>query len=125
MGNILMHTSIPPPDAIGIRIVRFPGFNPFDCFHFPLPIANIFNINRIGHKAVPFILLTAPSANMMGAGHNARFDGFRHPNFIYKPADLCGDFQQISIIHAEPFCIFRVDPDRVSMGNFSQPFSIG
>ena len=76
-------------------------------------------------KRFPFILLSAPTTNMMRTGHYPWLDGFRHPNFVYEPADFCGDFEQVSIIHTETFCIFGMNPNGISMGNFCEPFCIG
>ena len=96
-GEVLVDTSIAPPDTLGVRIGRFVRFDTRELAHLPLSFANFFQIDPRARHALDMIFFIQPPApHMVRAGDHTRRKTFGDPGVQDEETDFSVNFQQIA-----------------------------
>ena len=61
---------------------------------------------------------------MVRAGNHSRPDPFRNPYSIYKISDFRAYFEELSGLYAQTGGIERVQPERIFVRDFVEPFGV-
>ena len=125
MGDILVHTSIPPPYSIGIWVLGFPRRYSRNGPHLLLASSDVLYLHLIAQELVALILRTSPASNVMRAPDYARLDSLSDPDLVYEPTYFSLNLEQITFRDSEFVSIIGMNPDWIAMSNLDQPLSIG
>ena len=121
-GQVLMNSDVVPPDAQSVGIARFVRSGAAFAFQSPL-IAFVIESYR-GHHLFLSVLVRLPAAHVMTARDDARFDSFGHPGAHDEISNLGLDAHQVASSHTELCRVARMQPERIRVRNFIQPFCV-
>ena len=80
--------------------------------------------SHCGHQLLLALLMNFPTAHVMTAGDDARLDAFSHPGAHHEVSNFSFDPHEITGAHAELGCMTRVQPQRIRVRDFIQPFRV-
>ena len=93
--------------------------------HAPDPIVDFCKLNQCRGPAVSSLAsLKTPASQVMRTGDDAGANAIGHPDTIDEVSNLGRDTCQVTRLHTNAFCIDRMDPDRIGIGDLVQPFCV-
>ena len=109
-----MYAGLAPPDPRRIGIVARERARSVKLAHAPLAGLELAEIDERGRPPLAAgVLVQAPAAEMMRAGHDARAHRLGDPRLVDEVADAGRDLQKIARRDAQPRRILGMDPQRV------------
>ena len=125
VGDVLVYAPVAPEYPLGIGVFAVEGADALGGAHAPSSFSVAFDGDGVDGPAVSFgVVLAAPAADVVGASHYARLHALGDPHFIHEVTDIGVHFHQVAGLYAETACVVGVHPDRVAVGDFSEPFGV-
>src|SRR5437016_4752307 len=109
--QVLMNSDVVPPDTQSVGITRFVRSGAAFAFQSPL-IAFVIQSYR-GHHLFLSVLVRLPTAHVMTARDDARFNSFSDPGANDEISNLSFDAHQIAGSHAQLRGMARMQPERI------------